>query len=341
MKKITIDDVAAKAGVSKGTVSAVINDKSTVAAETRSAVLQAMNELQYVPRGSARNLKKSTADQNIGLLIREIDNPFYTGIALGVMEYANSKGYLVMVASSEGSHELEEKLSRNFTRKNVRGAVIAPVLEGTAEIHHLFGLKSINFPFVLLERIKGIQANVVSIDNIKSMKTAMKYLFDNGHNRIVHFSGPKHAAHSFERIDGFNRAFSESHFIYTSDMVVVTGAHFEQGFQTCLEYFYGREQTEYPTAIVCYNDLVALGVIAALGELGIKVPEQISVIGNDNIPFVRNGPVSLTTIEAPMQELGKRAAEILIRNIESSKPLPYETVLLEGQLIIRNSTRAL
>ncbi len=341
MKKTTIDDVAAKAGVSKGTVSAVINEKNTVAAMTRNAVLKAMNELHYQPRGNARMSKKSTAEYSIGLLIREIENPFYTGIALGVMEFANSKGYLVTIASSEGSHDLEEKLSQHFTRKNVKGAIIAPVLDGTAEIHHLFGLKTTNFPFVLLERIKGIQANVVSIDNIKSMKTAMKYLFDHGHSKIVHFAGPKHAAHAFERIDGFNRAFSESRHVYRSDMIVMTGAHYDQGFQKCLEYFDGRNPENYPTAIVCYNDLVALGVMAALAQLEIGVPDQISVIGNDNIPFVRNGPIPLTTIEAPMHELGVRAAEILIRNIESPKQLPFENVLLEAQLIVRKSTRTL
>ncbi|MDZ7288361.1 MAG: LacI family transcriptional regulator [candidate division KSB1 bacterium] len=341
MKKVTIEDVARLAGVSKGTVSAVINEKTTVNSETRKAVLNAIKELQYRPRGSARNLKTTTSENSIGLLIRELDNPFYTAIALGVMGYARNKGYLVLIASSEGNHILEENITKSFSIKDIKGAIIAPVLEGTAEIEHLFRLKMINFPFVLLENVKGIQANVVSIDNIKAMNKAVKYLIDNGHSRIVHFAGPKHASHTYERIDGFRRAYSESLFAFNSDMIVPTGAHLEDGYKKCLEYFHNRNREDFPTAIVCYNDLVALGVMAALLEMKIKIPEEISVVGNDDIPFSRHIPVPLTTIRAPMFELGKKAAEILIRNIESPQPLPIENVVLEAEFVVRKSTKTL
>jgi LacI family transcriptional regulator len=342
LNKVTIDDVARRAGVSIGTVSAVINEKNIVKAETRKAVLIAMKELNYRPRGSARNLKNtSTEFGNIGLLVRELDNPFYTAIALGVREYANLKGYLVIIASSEGDHTYEEKTTHGFSGKDIKGAIIAPVLEGTAEIEHLFRLKMINFPFVLLENVKGIQANVVSIDNIKAMKKAMKYLIDNGHSKIVHFAGPKHASHTYERIDGFRRAYSESQYAFNSDMIVSTGAHLEDGYSKCIEFFHNRNREDFPTAIVCYNDLVAFGVMAALTEMNIKTPDEISIIGNDDIPFSRHIPLQLTTIRAPMTELGRRAAEILINNIESPEPLPIENVVLDAEFIIRNSTKAL
>lgn len=341
MKKVTIDDVAKQAGVSKGTVSAVINHKNIVKAETRKAVLGVMKELNYRPRGSARNLKKAGAESSIGLLIRELDNPFYTAIALGVIEFASSKGYLVYIASSEGSHIEEEKITRSFSRKDIKGAIIAPVLEGTAEIEHLFRLKIINFPFVLLENVKGIQAHVVSIDNLKAMKKAVKYLIDNGHSKIVHFAGPEHASHTYERIDGFRRAYSESRVAYYGEMIVSTGAHFEDGYRKCLEYFRDRSRADFPTAIVCYNDLVALGVMAALIEMKIKIPDEISIVGNDDIPFSKRLPVPLTTIRAPMLELGRKAAEILIRNIESPERLSIENVMLEAEFVVRKSTKAL
>jgi DNA-binding LacI/PurR family transcriptional regulator len=342
VKKVTIDDVARRAGVSKGTVSAVINEKNTVTLETRNSVLSAMKELHYRPRGSARNLKnRASTFSTIGLLIRELDNPFWTAIALGVIEYASNKGYVVLIASSDGNHTSEEMITNGFSSKDIRGAIIAPVLEGTAEIEHLFRLKMINFPFVLLENVKGIQANVVSIDNIKAIKGAVKYLIDNGHSKIVHFAGPKYASHTYERIDGFRRAYSESHFVYSGDMIVSTGAHFEDGYRKCLEYFRDRNREDYPTAIVCFNDLVALGVMAALIEMKIRIPDEISVVGNDDISFVRHIPVPLTTIRAPMLELGKKAAEILIRNIEATEPLSIENVVLDAELIIRKSTKAL
>jgi len=177
-----------------------------------------VKELNYRPWGGARDVgSRAQKLWTISLLVRELDNPFYTAIALGAMAHASSKGCLVIIASSEGDHTFEEKITESFLGKHIKGAIVAPVLEGKAEIEHLFRLRRLNFPFVLLEDVKGIQANVVSIDNIKAMKEAVKYLIDNGHSRIVHFSGPKHASHTFERIDGFHRAYSESHLIFRNE----------------------------------------------------------------------------------------------------------------------------
>ncbi len=340
MKNITIDDIAKKAGVSKGTVSAVLNQKKIVRTQTRELVLSAMKELNYRPKGSARGLKNASGQfQCIGLLIRELDNPFYTGIALGVRGYASSRGYLVLTASSEGDHTYEEEITESFTAKDIKGAIIAPVLEGTAEIEHLFRLKMMNFPFVLLENIKSIQANAVSIDNIRVMKEALRYLMDNGHSKIIHFAGPRHASHTYERIDGFRRAYGESNFAFNSDMIIHVGAHIEDGYQSCLDYFQNRSREDFPTAIVCYNDLVALGVMSALSEMNIRVPDEISIVGNDDIPFSTHVPVDLTTIRAPLFELGSKAAEILINRVESPAPLPIENIILNAEFIVRESTK--
>lgn len=342
MKRVTIHDVAKRAGVSLGTVSAVINEKTTVKPDTRQAVLRAVKELNYRPWGGGRDEgSRAQKLRTISLLVRELDNPFYTAIALGAMRYASSKGCLVIVASSEGDHAYEEKITESFLGKHIKGAIVAPVLEGKAEIEHLFRLRRLNFPFVLLEDVKGIQANVVSIDNIKAMKGAVKYLIDNGHSKIVHFSGPRHASHTYERIDGFHRAYSESQLVFRNEMIVPTGAHLEEGYHRCLEYFSTRSRDEYPTAIVCYNDLVALGVISALGEMHIRVPEDVSVVGNDDISFSSRTPLQLTTIRAPLFELGRKAAEILIRNIESHDSLPIEKVVLDAEFVVRESTKAL
>ena len=277
----------------------------------------------------------------ISFLVRELDNPFYTAVALGAMQYASSKGCLVIIASSQGDHKYEEKITEAFLGKDIKGAIIAPVLEGKAEIEHLFRLRKLNFPFVLLENVKGIQANVVSVDNIKAMKEATKFLIDSGHSRIIHFAGPKHASHAHERSDGFHRAFSESHLVFNSEMIIPTGAHLDDGYRKCLEYLRNRSRDEYPTAIVCYNDLVALGVMSALSKLQIRVPDEISVVGNDDVPFSRHAPVQVTTIRAPLLELGRKATEILIRNIESNEPLPIENIVLHAELVVRESTRAL
>jgi DNA-binding LacI/PurR family transcriptional regulator len=341
MKRITIVDVAKKAGVSKGTVSAVINGKNSVKPTTRDHILEIMKELNFRPKGVARNLKNGNKDKSIGIIIKDLNYPFYTTIATGVKEYANSKGYSVVITSSENDHECEKKFSHLFSTKDIKGTIIAPIVEGTAEIEHLFKLKMINYPFVLLEDVKGIQANVVAIDNIKAIKRAVKYLINSGHTKIVHFAGPPNSSHTQERIEGFRHAFSESPLIFKKEMIVSIGSRHEESYGKTLEYFKNRSREDYPTAIVCFNDQQALAVMMALKKLDIKVPEEISIVGNDDIYYAEIYPVPLTTIRAPQIEIGKRAAEILIRNIESSTLLPNEKVVLETEFVVRESTRIL
>jgi LacI family transcriptional regulator len=341
MKPVTILDVAKRAGVSKATVSAVINAKNTVKPKTRDHILTVMRQLNFRPKGTARHLKQVNRENSIGLIIKNLNNPFYTTVAMGVKAYANKKGYLVFITSSENKNEYEIKFSEQFTAKDIKGAIIAPSLNGDAEIEHLFKLKLINFPFVLLEKIKGIQTNVVSVDNMAAMKVAVKYLIDSGHSKIVHFTGPENASHTYERIEGFRSAYSESHFSLTNDMIVPIGTNHDEIVSKCLAYFKGKERKDYPTAIICYNDQQALGVLAALNALKLQIPGDISVIGYDDILFSNFYPIPLTTIRVPMHQLGYKAAEILIRNIESPRLLPPVEIMLDAEFIIRKSTRAL
>ncbi|MFH1198174.1 MAG: LacI family DNA-binding transcriptional regulator [bacterium] len=341
MKKITIVDVAKRAGVSKGTVSAVINAKNSVKPATRDHILEVMKELNFRPKGVARNLKNGNQDKSIGIIIKDLNYPFYTSIASGVKEYANSKGYSVFITSSENNHESEKKFSHLFSTKDIKGTIIAPIVEGAAEIEHLFKLKMINFPFVLLEDVKGIQANVVAIDNIKAIKRAVKYLIESGHSKIVHFAGPLQSSHTQERIEGFRHAFSESTLVFNKEMIVSIGSRYEDSYTNTIAYFKNRSHANYPTAIVCFNDQQALAVMTALMDLKIKVPDEISIVGNDDIYYAKIYPVPLTTIRAPQREIGKKAAEILIRNIESSTLLPVEKVVLDTEFIVRESTKVL
>ena len=338
MKKSTIQDVAEKANVSKGTVSAVINSKTIVKSATRERVLKVMKELNFRPRGHARNLKTQLIERSIGLIIRELDNPFYTTLATGVKKYAKSKGYIDIISSSESDHENEEEITQMFSSKDVKGAIIAPVINGSVEIDHLFRLKLLNYPFVMLEEVQGIQANVVSINNLKATMNATTYLMKTGHTRIVHFSGPEFASHTHERISGFRNAFSESNLRFSDDLIVACGSHFQHGFDTGIQYFKGIDSNMFPMAVVCYNDISALGLISALHKLNIDVPNQVSIIGNDDIEFARHWSPALTTIHSPLEELGEKAAEVLIRHIEADQILPIEKHQLESELRIRETT---
>lgn len=341
MKKITIVDVAKRAGVSKGTVSAVINAKKSVKSATREHVLNLMKELNFHPKGMAGNLKNGFQDKCIGLIIKDLSYHFYTSIAEGVREYANCLGYSVIICSSHDDHEREKKISRLFTAKDIKGTIIAPIVNSQAEIEHLFKLRMINYPFVLLEDVKGIQANVVTIDNMKAIKKAVKYLINNGHKKIVHFAGPQQSSHTRERIRGFLHAFSESHLVFRKELIVSIGSDYEESFNKTIEYFKPKRNEEYPTAIVCFNDHQALAVILALSKLNIRVPDDVSIIGNDDIYYSQIYPIPLTTIKAPQKEIGMKAAEILIRNTASPTLLPVERVILDTEFVVRESTKAL
>lgn len=341
MRKLTIVDVAKRARVSKGTVSAVINGKTNVKPSTRDHILEVMKELNYRPKGTARNLKVSQPERSIGVILKDLNYPFYTSIAAGAKEYAKSKGYSVVVASSDDDHECEKQLTRLFSAKDIKGAIIAPIVAGTAEIEHLFRLKMINYPFVLLEDVQGIQANVVAIDNIKAVKKAVTFLIANGHKKIVHFAGAPQSSHTLERVEGFRHAFSESPLVFKEANIVSIGSHFDESYAKTLDYFKGLTREEYPTAIVCFNDHQALAVMMALRQLEIRIPQDISIVGNDDIYYARMYPIPLTTIRAPHFEIGMRAAEILIRNIEASQLLPIERVVLETDFIVRETTQSL
>ena len=340
-KEITIKEIAKRAGVSKATVSAVLNERTTVKLSTREKVLKIMRTLNYRPKGFARNLKYGDAGKCIGIIVKELNYPFFTTIAEGAKEYAGSKGYSLVIASSDYNQESEKKLTKLFSAKDIRGAIIAPIMEGNSEIEHLFKLRMLNYPFVLLANVKGIAANVVEIDNKRAVKKAVEYLIKNGHRKIVHFAGPLESAHTKERIDGFRNAFSESTLVFNEDMIIPIGSNAKVSYEKTIKYFKSKKRNDYPTAIVCFNDLQALAVMTALRELNIKVPKDISIIGNDDIHYAEIYSVPLTTIRSPQREIGQKAAEILINNIESSTLVPIEHVVLDTELIIRKSTRRL
>ncbi|HEY0022023.1 MAG TPA: LacI family DNA-binding transcriptional regulator [Longimicrobium sp.] len=338
-KRATITDVARLAGVSKATVSAVLNDTGTVKASTRDRVLSVMENVNYRPAGFSGRAAAQN-ERSIGLVIKEIDNPYYGEVVTGARAAAQESGYTLLVTSSEGEYEAERKAVELLQRKEVDGLILTPVLDYDADLSHLFELKRRNFPFVLLEELRGVPAGLIDVDNEEASRKAVEFLIAQGHTRIVHFAGPAYSWHSQERVDGVRRACSASHVIFGDDDVVRAGAHMEDGYRAGLEYFGALSPAGRPTAVTCYNDLVALGLCRALGELGIGVPTDVSVVGFDDIQMLEYLPLRLTTVRMPKFEMGQLAAQMLIRHIESRETLPPQKVHLEAELVVRDSTRA-
>ena len=336
-RRATISDVARHAGVSKATVSAVLNETGSVKATTRDRVVSAMELLNYRPtqiagRAAARKTK------SIGLLIKEIDNPYYAEIVLGARGHANENGYTLLVASSEGEYDAERRAVELLQAKDVDGLIATPVLDEHADLSHFFELKRRNFPFVLLEEIRGVPASLVDVDNVEASRRAVEHLIEQGHTRIVHFAGPSYSTHSLERIDGVRRACSASRLSFTDADIIASGAHLEDGYRAALSLFGARDPRGHPTAATCYNDLVAVGVCRALRELGLDIPGDVSVVGYDDIPLAEYLPVALTTVVVPKLRMGQIASEMLIRHIESKEAVPPQKVFLDAELIVRGST---
>ena len=335
----TISDVAREAGVSKATVSAVINDKGTVNPTTRARVLTVIERLNYRPSPFARRAGADRA-KCIGLLIKEAHNPFYTEIITSARRRAAAEGYTLLVASSEGDYEAERKIFEVLRAKDVDGMLVNPVFDKDTDLSPLFEMKRRNVPLVLLEEIRGVRASLVDIDNVDATRRAAKYLIDLGHTRIAHFGGPPYSNHSLQRASGLRRAFSESHLIYRDELLYTCGACPEDGYRTGKEIFGSASPEERATAVICFNDLVAIGLMRALRELGLGVPEDVSVVGHDDLDLLQYLPIGLTTMHVPKREMADRATELLIRHIESAEPLSPVRVVVEAELIVRESTAA-
>ena len=337
MKNPTITDVAERAEVSKATVSAVINDKDTVKDSTRQRVLRSIQALNYRPSASARRRFRQGKSKSIGLVIKEAENPYYAEVAAGARAFARENGYTILVSSSEGSYDAEQRIVDLLAGQDVSGLMVTPVQGRQTDLSHIFELKRRNVPFVLLEEVRGVQASLVDVDNVASSKMAAGHLIERGHERIAHFAGPAYSMHSQERLEGVRRAFSETRLAFSADLVVEAGAHLEGGYETGRAYFEGLSEQERPTAVTCYNDLVALGLLRALSELGLRVPEDVSVIGHDDLKLLEYLPLGLTSVRMPKFEMGRRAAKMLARQMEAQKQLDPEKVYLDAELVHRSS----
>jgi LacI family transcriptional regulator len=334
-------DVARLAAVSKATVSAVLNDSGVVKASTRERVLNAIELLNYRAAPVVNGHGSASGQKSLGLVIKEMDNPYYGEVVTGARGVAERNGYTLFVASSEGDYDSERRAVDQLRAKGIDGLIVTPVLHAQTDLSHLFDLKRRNYPFVLIEQVMGVRASLVDVENVDASRRAAEYLIEQGHTRLIHLAGPTYSMHSQERIDGNVRACSASHLRFTDEHIVRAGAHLEGGYRAGLAYFGACPVESRPTGVTCYNDLVAIGFYRALSELGLRVPDDVSVIGFDDIPLAEYLTPPLTTIRMPSARMGEIAAEMLIQHVESNTVLAPQRAKLESELIVRGSVRRL
>ncbi|MFI9581979.1 LacI family DNA-binding transcriptional regulator [Streptomyces sp. NPDC052236] len=333
---VGIKDVARIAGVSVGTVSNVINRPESVADETRARVLSAIDRLGYVRSESARQLRAGRS-RIMALLVLDMGNPFFVDVARGAERAAREAGLGVMVCNSAQSPSEEADYLSLFAEQRVRGVLLTPA---DASGRNLDSFRRHNIPFVLVDRVsEGTTECSVSVDDVAGGALALRHLVDAGHRSIAFVSGPPHLKQVRDRREGALAALAQAGLpagvlreIPTERQDVAAGR--DAGARLL-------GLGDRPTAVFCANDLLALGVLQALYAAGVSVPDDLAIVGYDDIEFAAAAAVPLTSVRQPAVTMGALAAELLLEETEAATAASHEhrRVVLQPELVVRGSSR--
>jgi LacI family transcriptional regulator len=325
----TIREVSSLAGVSISTVSRVLNDTAPVAHETRGRVLAAVEKLEYRPNAFARSLVTNRSGC-LGVIVGEINSPFFGELLRGIEDKAESLGMHLMVSSGH-AEEASETTALHFLQQRRPDALIVYVEALRDETLQRLTYKDV--PVVVLGRyIKDVPC--VYLGNEEGGFMATEYLIQQGHRRIAHLSGPMHLPDSTVRLKGYKKAL-ESHALPYDPSLVADGNFSEESGEEKTKELLSHSKNF--TALFAANDQMAVGVLRALREAGLRVPEDVSVIGYDDIPIARFLSPLLTTIRQPLTDMGGAAAEIALARLNGQETEVVRR--FEPQLIVRESVR--
>ena len=333
MKQATIKNIASELKLSTSTVSRALNDHPDINIETKRLVNSLAKELGYRPNIMARNLKSSTSNQ-IGVIVPEIRHDFFANALSGIEEVAYQKGYTVILAQSNEDKDREEINLNSMYLHRVAGVLIS-ISQTTTSSIHFKRLIDKGVKMVFFDRVcNDLNVSTVHIDDLQSSYEVVKYLVGRGYNNIIHFAGPQSLEICMNRRLGYEKALKDSN-VHYQPIVLEGGMHEVDGYNHVNEMMtLGIENC----AIFAVNDPVAVGAVKRMKELGIKIPEQVGIVGFSNNPITEMISPQLTTVEQPAFEMGRRAAEILINEIESKNKISNPSdIKLETKLIIRES----
>ena len=326
----TIYDVSVLAGVSLATVSRVMNNNTKVSEKTRLKVMSAMEQLGFRPNTIAQSLASSRSN-SVGVLVSQLDGPFY-GPMMTEIETALRAGNKHVIIAAGHSDEAQERDGVDFLISRGCDALILDV--EAVEDEYLIKLHQGNTPIVLINRyIDEISERCVYLDNELGGYLATKHILSHGHKELAYISGPLFKLDSQDRLLGHKRALAEFN-IEFDQQLFYEGNYKELGGSEAMNAFFSANKPF--TAVVCANDQMASGAIAVCLEKGMKIPEQLSFVGYDNIPFPQYITPKLTTVNNPIHEMGKMAAFWVLKHVYNDpKPLVENTFV--PQLIVRDS----
>ncbi|MBX0356916.1 LacI family DNA-binding transcriptional regulator [Halobacillus sp. Nhm2S1] len=322
---VTIKDVAREAGVSVATVSRVLNDNGYVGADTRKKVMEAISELNYSPNEVARSLYKRES-RLIGLLLPDITNPFFPQLARGVEDELSQAGYRLLLGNSDENIQKELEYIQTFIQNNVVGII-------TATNHVDYKIyEALDLPLVLLDRASENYPAVYA-DGREGGRLAAKTLVEKGAERITLVKGPANIKPAQDRFQGAIEELSRADVDFS--VLSTTSYSFEEAQGWAEELFDKFSDTD---GVIASNDIVGIAIVHEAMERGKRIPEDVQIIGYDDIPQSRLSYPTLSTIRQPAYEMGREAAKLLIRTIKK-EPGVEQTIQMPVELVERKTTR--
>ncbi len=329
-RKPTIHEVAQFAQVSPTTVSHVINNTRFVSPELRQRVDQAMQELGYQPNALARSLRRGQT-HTLGLILPDSSNPFFAEIGHSIEASAFQLGYNMILCNTEGDLERERIYVELLSTKQVDGIIFVATGDKTDTPRDLLRRKT---PLVIVDRqLTGLDVDGVLVDNRQGGYLATRHLIDHGHRRIGCISGPSNLTPSAQRITGYRAALTDAGLAVDESLILRGDFHPHSGQEAMQALL---QLPNPPTAIFACNDLMAIGALFAARSASLRVPEDVAIVGFDDIELARYTTPPLSTIAQPKKELGQVAVRLLLDRIEDQLK-PAATRLLETNLVTRAS----
>ena len=327
-----IRDVAKLAGVAPITVSRCINKPGYCSPETRLRVEAAIVELGFVPNRLASGLR-SRRTNTLALILTDITNPFFTTIARGVEDIASQAGYTVIFCNTDESASKEKMYLQMLLEKRVDGILLVPALNG---LDSTALIKKQNIPMVVLDRrLPELIADVVRCDSEGGAFALTQLLLSLGHQEIAILNGPKDVSTSEDRLAGYRRALTEAIIPINPKRKYYGTFTQESGYEMAHK---ALTESIKPTALFAANNFIAYGALKALRELELRVPEDIALVGFDDLPSILVPFPFLTVAAQPAYEMGRRASEILLRKLDGGSSDQYQEVVLPAEIVIRQSS---
>jgi LacI family transcriptional regulator len=327
-----IRDVAKLAGVAPITVSRCINNSGYCSPETRARVEAAVAELGFVPNRLASGLR-SKRTNTLALVLTDITNPYFTTIARGVEDTASAAGYTVVFCNTDESLAKEKMYLQMLLEKRVDGILLVPAL---SERESVAFIKKQNIPIVVLDRrVPNLRTDVVRCDSERGACELTRLLLSLGHRNIAVLNGPQGVSTADDRLQGYRRALAEADIPGEAALEFHGMFRQESGSEMTRQ---AMAQTPRPTALFAANNFIAYGALKALRELGLRVPEDVAVVGFDDLPPALVAFPFLTVAAQPAYEMAKTATEILLEKLGGGASGHYREVVLPAEIVVRESS---